>query len=55
MMRQIIRVSVWVAPWLMAVALPIFPFPGFVDSNIGCLLLLVFDVVIALALLKEFI
>ena len=35
MMRQIIRVSVLAAPWLMAVALPIWLFPGFVDSNIG--------------------
>ena len=35
MMRQIIRVSVLAAPWLMAVALPIWLFPGFVDSNSG--------------------
>ena len=35
MMRQIIRISVLVAPWLMAVALPILLFPGFADSNAG--------------------
>ena len=35
MMRQIIRISVLVAPWLMAVALPICLLPGFVDSNTG--------------------
>ena len=29
MMRQIIRIGVLVVPWLMAVALPIFLFPGF--------------------------
>ena len=34
-MKQIIRIGVIVAPWLMAVALPIFLFPGFVDSNTG--------------------
>ena len=35
MMRQIIRIGVLVEPWLMAVALPIFLFPGFADSNMG--------------------
>ena len=35
MIRQTIRIGVLVAPWLMAVALPIFLFPGFADSNIG--------------------
>ena len=35
-MRQIIRVGVLVVPWLMAVALPIWLFPGFaVDARIG--------------------
>ena len=34
-MKQIIRIGVLVAPWLMAVALPVFLFPGFADSNIG--------------------
>ena len=34
-MRQIIRIGVLVAPWLMAVALPIWLLPGFVDSNTG--------------------
>lgn len=34
-MRQIIQISVLVAPWLMAVALPICLLPGFVDSNTG--------------------
>ena len=35
-MKRIIRISVLVAPWLMAVALPIWLFPGFaVDANIG--------------------
>ena len=35
-MKQIIRISVLVAPWLMAVALPIWLFPGFaVDASIG--------------------
>ena len=34
-MKQIIRVGVLVTPWLMAVALPICLFPGFVDSNTG--------------------
>ena len=35
MMKRIIRISVLVAPWLMAVALPILLFPGFADSNAG--------------------
>ena len=36
MMKRIIRISVLVAPWLMAVALPIWLFPGFaVDASIG--------------------
>ena len=36
MMKQIIRVGVLVVPWLMAVALPIWLFPGFaVDASIG--------------------
>lgn len=35
MMKRIIRISVLVAPWLMAVALPILLFPGFADSNTG--------------------
>ena len=30
-----IRICALVAPWLMAVALPILLFPGFVDSNSG--------------------
>ena len=35
-MKRIIRISVLVAPWLMAVALPIWLFPGFaVDASIG--------------------
>ena len=34
-MRQIIRIVVLVMPWLMAVVLPIWLFPGFVDSNTG--------------------
>ena len=34
-MKQIIRIGVIVAPWLMAVALPILLFPGFADSNTG--------------------
>ena len=34
-MKQIIRIGVLVAPWLMAVALPILLFPGFADSNTG--------------------
>lgn len=35
-MKRIIRISVLVVPWLMAVALPIWLFPGFaVDENIG--------------------
>lgn len=34
-MKQIIRIGVLVTPWLMAVALPIFLFPGFADSNLG--------------------
>ena len=34
-MKQIIRIGVLVAPWLMAVALPIWLLPGFVDSNTG--------------------
>ena len=34
-MKQIIRISVLVAPWLMAVALPICLLPGFADSNAG--------------------
>ena len=35
-MKRIIRISVLVVPWLMAVALPIWLFPGFaVDANIG--------------------
>ena len=36
MMKRIIRIGVLVAPWLMAVALPIWLFPGFAaDENIG--------------------
>lgn len=35
MIRQAIRIGVLVLPWLMAVALPICIFPGFVDSNTG--------------------
>ena len=35
-MKRIIRVGVLVVPWLMAVALPIWLFPGFaVDASIG--------------------
>ena len=34
-MKQVIRIGVIVVPWLMAVALPIWLFPGFVDSNTG--------------------
>ena len=34
-MKQIIWIGVLVAPWLMAVALPIWLFPGFADSNTG--------------------
>ena len=34
-MKRIIRIGVLVAPWLMAVALPISLFPGFADSNTG--------------------
>ena len=34
-MKQIIRGGVLVAPWLMAVALPIWLLPGFADSNTG--------------------
>ena len=34
-MKRIIRIGVLVAPWLMAVALPILLFPGFADSNTG--------------------
>lgn len=34
-MKQVIRIGVIVAPWLMAVALPIWLFRGFVDSNTG--------------------
>ena len=34
-MKQVIRIGVIVAPWLMAVVLPIWLFPGFVDSNAG--------------------
>ena len=35
-MKRIIRIGVLVVPWLMAVALPIWLFPGFaVDENIG--------------------
>ena len=34
-MKRIIRISVLVAPWLMAVALPIWLLPGFADSNTG--------------------
>ena len=34
-MKQIIRIGVLVAPWLMAVAPPILLFPGFADSNTG--------------------
>ena len=34
-MKQIIRIGVIVAPWLMAVALPICLLPGFADSNTG--------------------
>lgn len=34
-MKQIIRIGVLVAPWLMAVALPIWLFPDFADSNTG--------------------
>ena len=36
-MKRIIRISVLVAPWLMAVALPIWLLPGFADSNTGSL------------------
>ena len=35
MMKRIIRIGVLVAPWLMAVALPIWLLPGFADSNTG--------------------
>lgn len=35
MFRQAIRIGVLVAPWLMAVALPICLLPGFADSNTG--------------------
>ena len=36
MAKRIIRIGVLVVPWLMAVALPIWLFPGFaVDANIG--------------------
>ena len=35
MIKRAIRIGVLVLPWLMAVALPIGLFPGFVDSNIG--------------------
>ena len=35
MIRQTIRIGVLVAPWLMAVALPIWLLPGFADSNMG--------------------
>ena len=34
-MKRIIRIGVLVAPWLMAVALPIWLLPGFADSNTG--------------------
>ena len=34
-MKPILRIVVLVAPWLMAVALPIGLFPGFADSNTG--------------------
>ena len=35
-MKRIIRISVLAAPWLMAVALPIWLFPGFaIDASIG--------------------
>ena len=34
-MRQIVRIGVLMLPWLMAVVLPIWLFPGFVDSNTG--------------------
>ena len=34
-MKRIIRISVLVVPWLIAVALPILLFPGFADSNTG--------------------
>ena len=35
MIKRAIRIGVLVLPWLLAVALPIGLFPGFVDSNIG--------------------
>ena len=35
MMKRIIRIVVLVAPWLMAVALPILFLPGFSESNTG--------------------
>ena len=35
MIKRAIRIGVLVLPWLMAVALSIGLFPGFVDSNIG--------------------
>ena len=35
MMKRIIRIGALVAPWLMAVALPIWLLPGFADSNTG--------------------
>ena len=34
-MKNMIRISALVVPWLMAVALPIWLFPGFVNSNTG--------------------
>ncbi len=34
-MKRIVRIGALVVPWLMAVALPIWLFPGFADSNTG--------------------
>ena len=35
MIKRAIRIGVLVLPWLMAVALPIWLFPGFADSHTG--------------------
>ena len=34
-MKRVIRIGVLVAPWLMAVVLPIWLLPGFADPNTG--------------------
>ena len=36
-MNRIIKTSVMVFPWLMALALPIWLLPSFADSNTGCI------------------